>query len=52
MASFKRHVKEHPEVDMELLSSLPVDIRYRAEYETWRVIPNEEETRILKLDRS
>ena len=26
--------------------------RYGAEYETWRVIPNEEETRILKLDRS
>ena len=26
--------------------------RYGAEYEAWRVIPNEEETRILKLDKN
>ncbi len=50
MASFKRHVKEHPEVDMELLSSLPVDIRYRAEDRIHIELHKQKHTRLSRLE--
>ena len=50
MASFKRHVKEHPEVDMELLSSLPLDIRYRAEDRIHIELHKQKHTRLSRLE--